>query len=110
MSDMPSLRLIITTISEEAVASVVVRKLMDEGLVACGTMLHGARSVYRWMGKLEESGELVVLLKTEAESASRCMERLAELHPYEVPEIIQITPEAVSAAYADWVRDSLRKS
>jgi len=110
MSEMPSLSLIITTFSEEAVAHVVVRQLLEERLVVCGTMLPGARSFYHWKGKLEESGELVVVLKTEPEIASCCMERLAELHPYEVPEIVQITPEAVSAPYADWVRDSLRKS
>ena len=110
MSDKPSLRLILTTFSEEDAASAVERQLLEERLIACGTILPGARSLYHWKGKLEESSEVIVLFKTEAEIARRCMERLVELHPYEVPEIIQIDPEEVSTPYADWVRDSLRKS
>lgn len=107
MSDKPSLRLILTTFSEETNASAVVCQLLEERLIACGTILPGARSLYHWKGKLEESVELVVLLKTEAATVPRCMERLAELHPYEAPEIIQISPEAVSAPYADWVKEVL---
>jgi periplasmic divalent cation tolerance protein len=110
MSDKPSLGLILTTFSEETGASAVVRQLLEERLIACGTILPGARSLYHWKGKLEESTEVFVLLKTEAGIAPRCMERLTELHPYEVPEIIELNPVSVSAPYAEWVRESLRKS
>jgi uncharacterized protein involved in tolerance to divalent cations len=33
---------------------------------------------------------------------------LAELHPYEVPEIVALKPEAVAEAYAAWVRREAR--
>jgi len=35
------------------------------------------------------------------------MERLAALHPYEVPEIVAVNPSAVAGPYADWIRESL---
>ena len=108
MSDHPTLRLILTTFGNEESASVVVRQLLEDRLIACGTLIPGVRSLYRWQGRIEESGEVAVLLKMEAEAAPRCMERITELHPYEVPEIILIDPEAVSAPYGDWARESLR--
>ena len=103
----PTLRLILTTFGDEEAASAVVRQLLEERLVACGTLVPGARSLYWWQGKIEESSELAVLLKTESGAAPRCMERLAELHPYDVPEIILLDPESVSAPYTAWVKGAL---
>lgn len=103
----PEIRLILTTFAEEAVASAIVRTLLQEGLIACGSLIPGVKSIYRWKGALEESAEVQAVLKTSPETASRCMARLAELHPYEVPEIIELEPKAVSGPYAAWVRDSL---
>ncbi len=109
MNDQPSLRVILTSFSEEGSATATVRQLLEEHLIACGTMLSGTRSLYRWKGVIEDASETVVLLKTNQETATRCMERLAQLHPYETPEIILIHPDAVSSPYAAWVREVLGK-
>ena len=103
----PTLRLILTTFGDEVAARAVVRQLLEEGLIACGTLVPGACSLYWWKGKIVESGEIVALLKTAATITSRCLDRLAELHPYEVPEIILIDPSAVSAPYSAWVNEVL---
>ncbi|MFZ0615201.1 MAG: divalent-cation tolerance protein CutA [Chthoniobacterales bacterium] len=105
----PGIRLLLTTFADEAAAATVVRSLLDEHLIACGSLIPGARSIYRWKGAIEESSEVQVILKTSSEEASRCMVRLAELHPYEVPEIIELEPASVSAPYAAWVRQSVGK-
>lgn len=105
----PGIRLLLTTFSDEAAAATVVRSLLDEHLIACGTIIPGARSMYRWKGAVEESSEVQVILKTSGEEASRCMVRLAELHPYEVPEIIELDPASVSAHYTAWIRQSVGK-
>lgn len=105
----PEIRLILTTFADEGAATSVVRTLLEEHLIACGNVIPGVKSIYRWKGALEESAEVQAVLKTSAENASRCMARLAELHTYEVPEIIEIEPKAVSGPYAAWLRDSLRK-
>jgi len=104
----PDLRLLVSTFANEASASLVVRQLLEEHLIACGTLLSGAKSLYRWEGKIKESSEVIALMKTNQDTMERCMARLQELHPYEVPEIAMLNPEAVSERYADWVRDALR--
>jgi periplasmic divalent cation tolerance protein len=109
-TETPSLRLILTMLASEEAATALVRQLLEERLIACGTILPQARSLYRWQGTIEESEENVLLLKTEMEVAPRCIKRLAELHPYEVPEIVLIHPEAVEPAYAQWVKASVREN
>jgi periplasmic divalent cation tolerance protein len=105
MSD--GVRLILSTFADEASASSAIRSLLDERLIACGSIVPGVRSVYRWKGNIEESAEVRVILKTTAESASRCSARLAALHPYEVPEIVEVEPTSTSPSYAFWIRESL---
>jgi len=103
------IRLILSTFADEASATLVIRSLLDEGLIACGSMIPGVTSIYRWKDKVEESAEVQVILKTSAESASRAMARVAELHPYEVPGIIEVEPSSAGIPYASWIRESLSR-
>jgi periplasmic divalent cation tolerance protein len=81
--------------------------LVEERLAACVTALAGARSTYRWQGKVEREGETTLLVKTSAATLERCTARLRALHPYECPEIVVLTPdvEASFAPYVAWVRE-----
>lgn len=107
MSD--GVRLILSTFADEGAASPVIHALLDERLIACGSIVPGIRSIYRWKGNVEESAEVQVILKTTAETASRCMARLRALHPYEIPEIIELEPSSVDDPYASWIRESLSR-
>lgn len=97
------IRLVISTFADSEQAASVVRTLVEERLAACGTILPGARSIYRWQGVIEDAGEVMVFLKTTADRLSALQERLLALHPYETPEVIVIDPSAVSPAYAEWL-------
>lgn len=97
------IRLVLTTFANAEDAAKAVRILMDEQIIACGTILPGARSIYRWKGAIEDTAESVVLLKTSAERFPALEERLRAIHPYETPEIVALDPAAVSKAYTDWV-------
>jgi len=97
------IRLVLTTFANAEDAAKAVRTLVEAHVAACGTILPGARSIYRWKDAVEDSGESVVLLKTSAERFPELEERLRSIHPYETPEIIALDPAAVSNDYADWV-------
>ena len=100
-------RLVIVTFPEESAAGIV-RTLVEEHRIACGNLLPGARSVYRWEGRVEEAVETVAILKTWSDRIDDLKRRLAELHPYDVPEILVFTVEEGLAGYLDWVRESTR--
>lgn len=97
------IRVVFTTFSSEEVAAQIVRTLVEERLAACGTIIPKVRSIYAWEGLVEDSTEVMVVFKTGTERLASFEKRLLELHPYEVPELIALTPEAVSADYAAWV-------
>lgn len=99
--------MVLTTIPASAVQPVV-RSLLDERLVACANLMPVGRSLYRWEGRIEEGEEQVVLLKTVRARRDALRVRLAELHPYDVPEILEWAPTGGAAAYLEWVAECCR--
>ena len=88
-------------------AAAVTKTLVGERLVACGTILPGARSIYQWEGKLEDASEVLVLFKTSGPAYAKLEKRLLKLHPYDTPEIVAVEAGAVSKAYAAWLAEAL---
>ena len=101
------IHVVLTTFANAEDAAKAVRTLVDEQMIACGTILSGARSIYRWKDAIEDTEESVVLLKTSAERFPALEERLRAIHPYETPEIIALDPTAVSKDYAYWIIGSV---
>lgn len=95
---------VLTTAPNPAAAESLVEALVAERLVACGSILPGATSIYRWQGRTERAAEALILLKTVHSRADAVFDRVRELHSYEVPELIALSAEAVSTAYLDWIR------
>ena len=85
------------------VAEMVVRGLLDERLVACGSVLPGAVSLYRWKGEVHRDEEAVVVLKTVRRLVPQVLERAGALHPYEVPELLVQEVADGAPAYLEWV-------
>ncbi|MFV0338613.1 MAG: divalent-cation tolerance protein CutA [Chthoniobacterales bacterium] len=94
----------ISTFASEEDAEQVVEILVKESLIACGTILPQAKSIYRWEGKLEKENEVMVLMKTLEHHLPALQKRLHELHKYEVPEFMAFEVCQVSERYADWLK------
>ena len=84
-------------------AEPLVRSLLDERLVACGNVLPGAVSLYRWKGAVHRDEEVVVILKTVRRLVPQVVERARALHPYEVPELLVQEVADGNPAYLRWV-------
>ena len=94
----------LTTAPSAAAAKRLVRALVERRLIACGTVLTGAVSIYRWQGAVVEEDEVVVLLKTTAERWAELAATLPGLHPYEVPELLALPVADGHPPYLAWVR------
>ena len=81
--------------------------LVEERLVACGNIVQGVESIYAWKGEIESSLEVMVIFKTTAAQAGKMMQRLRELHPYEVPEMLQVSVDAGWPDYLSWVKENV---
>jgi periplasmic divalent cation tolerance protein len=96
---------VFSTAPDEATAKQIARTLVEERLVACVNVVANVTSVYRWQGKIEEAGEILLVMKTVGERIPALAARLKELHPYEVPELLALPVDAALPAYAQWVVD-----
>ena len=95
--------LVFTTVSSEDEAARLIRTLLERRLIACGTMLPGARSLYRWQGKIADEREVLLLLKTRSARVEALQEAFAELHPYKVPELLAVSVDTGLEKYVDWI-------
>ncbi len=92
------------TCPDAAVAESLAGAVVQAGLAACATLLPGAVSIYRWQGRVERDSEALLMIKTTAARLPALTERLCELHPYDVPEVIAHPITAGHDSYLDWVR------
>lgn len=104
---MTEMLMVFTTFATEEDAARAVRVLVEERLAACGTMLPGARSLYRWEGKVEDAREVVVLLKTRKQDWPALMSRLHEVHPYDTPECVAVRIASGAPKYLAWLEGAL---
>ncbi len=81
----------------------IARDLLERRLVACANIIPGIRSLYWWKGQLEESDEVLLLLKARKEDVSAAANRVRDLHPYDVPEVVATEVVGGLEAYLEWV-------
>ena len=103
-----SLCLALSTFPDRETAERVATTLVEARLAACVNLLPGVRSIYRWQGEVEATGEVLALFKTTQDSYPQFEEMLRELHPYDVPEIVALPVEQALGAYASWVTENVR--
>ena len=100
-------RVVLVTAPDQVVAESLVRRLVEEGAVACGNILPGIISIYRWQGQVEHEAEVLVLFKTTPTGAERLVKRIPEVHPYDVPEVLALPVEAAHAPYVQWIHENV---
>lgn len=91
-----------TTLPSRESALDVARALVGESLAVCAQAGAGLVSVYRWRGALQEETEVALTLKVREDRREACLARLAQLHPYEVPELLAWPAARVGEAYGRW--------
>lgn len=98
--------LVLATAPSRDVALTLTRTLVEERLAACGNIVPAVTSVYRWEDAVQQDDEVLIVFKTLRNRASRLTERIAALHPYDVPEAIVVPVDAGLDAYLNWVATS----
>ncbi len=97
---------VFTTLATAEDARTLVRHLVEERVVACGTLLEAVTSVYRWQGAIEEVTETQVILKTRRARWDDLQDAVRDLHPYDVPELVAMRVETGLPAYLAWITEA----
>ncbi len=97
-----------TTWPDERTARQASLTLLTEKLVACTNLYPVVESQYWWQGKIENSKECVMILKTASHLKATLEKRFTELHPYDVPCFLEIRLDAGNPPYLQWLGESLK--
>ncbi|QOI10784.1 divalent cation tolerance protein CutA [Blochmannia endosymbiont of Colobopsis nipponica] len=86
----------------------IAKKLLEENLTPCVTMLNNATSLYYWENELKQKHEIQLLIKSYKCLKSSVFETIRKYHPYLNPELIAIPIVGISHEYLTWIYNSLK--
>lgn len=104
MTEATDIRVHLVTAPDEGTAKQLARNLVESGLAACVNVVGGVTSIYKWQGALEEQRETLLIIKSSESASASLTERVRELHPYDVPEVLALPAVGGNGDYLDWVR------
>jgi periplasmic divalent cation tolerance protein len=99
----PAVVVVLATAPSRDVAADLVNSVVEERLAACGNIVPDILSIYRWEGAVERQEEVLIIFKTERAAVPRLLARIADLHPYDVPEALAFDVVAGLPPYLTWV-------
>lgn len=102
------IRFFYVTTDNQKSAKKIAKILLKEKLIACANILPKMTSIYRWKGKLEESHECVLILKSNKKNSKKIIARVKQLHTYEVPCVLSLSIEDGNQDYIHWLESSLK--
>lgn len=97
-----------TTVDIQEHADILAKIALEKKLAAC-VQVYPCRSTYNWQGRMEDSHELKLVMKSHENLYPELEQAILENHPYDVPEIIATPVLFCNSAYLEWLRDELTR-
>ena len=99
--------IVLMTTSNKTEAQNIVHMLLEERLIACANIIEGVSSVFWWKEKIQEENETLVIMKSHGKNFKKIVNRVRELHSYDIPEILALPIVDGSQSYLDWMKACL---
>ncbi|MBN2718217.1 MAG: divalent-cation tolerance protein CutA [Deltaproteobacteria bacterium] len=102
------MKLVLSTIPPNDAAEMA-HTLVTEKHVACVNIIPMVRSIYTWKGELCDDAESMMVMKTTDDKIAGLIDRIRQLHSYDVPEIValNIDENGSNPDYLKWVLASV---
>lgn len=100
---MTDARIVLVSVPDEGEGLRIARLLVEEKLIACGSLVPGVTSVFRWEGEVREEREHLLVLKSDTSRTAGILRRIPEVHPYDVPEVLVLEVESGHEPYLRWI-------
>ena len=98
-----------TTTDSHKTMKLIANTLLNKKLAACVNMIPRMRSKYVVDGRITESREVILLIKTTEKLENKVYKTIKDLHNYEIPEISTIQTSKVDKDYENWLKDFVEK-
>tara|TARA_B100001173_G_scaffold297551_1_gene294269 strand:- start:141 stop:452 length:312 start_codon:yes stop_codon:yes gene_type:complete len=86
----------------------ITNTLLNKKYAACVNIIPRMRSKYILDGRIVESREVMLLIKTSEDLELNVYKTIKKLHNYDIPEISTIKTENVDKDYLNWLNKSLK--
>lgn len=80
-----------------------ISKILWSKLAMCVNQINYVKSYYWWKGKIEHWQEKLLIIKTSEQKVSKLKDFLEKNHPYDVAEIVELSPDSVNDSYLSWI-------
>ncbi len=100
--------LVISTVPNENLANKLSKILLENRVAACVNIIKNVNSLYWWKESIENSSEIILLIKTTDEKYQEVEDLIKKNHPYEIPEIIAFDIKKGFSKYLKWIEDQTR--
>ena len=97
--------LVLCTCPNEGVANLLASNIIEQRLAACVNVVPLIHSIYNWQGRVEQSDESQLLIKTRRDLFEPLRAFLRQHHPYQTPEILALPVVLADDAYLNWIAD-----
>ncbi|MDG1732270.1 MAG: divalent-cation tolerance protein CutA [Thalassotalea sp.] len=101
-------QVVITNCPNNEVAQRIAKKLVTEKLAACVNIVPNITSVYEWQGELQQDNEVMLIIKTKSSLFTQLKQKIEQLHPYDVAEIIALDIQQGNKLYLNWISDTVK--
>jgi periplasmic divalent cation tolerance protein len=96
--------IVLTTCGSQQDAQLIITALITARLAPCVQTMT-INSTYIWKGDVQNEDEVLLLIKSKTTDFDEIKQTILKLHPYEIPEIVQIPITGGFDRYLSWIDD-----
>ncbi len=100
------MKVITTTVDNQDSAEKIAQALLTEKLVACVNFFP-VKSVYTWKSKIENSEETLLRIKTKQSLVTETINKIKEVHPYDLP-VIEVINTETNEKVKEWIDEVVK--
>jgi periplasmic divalent cation tolerance protein len=101
-------KIVLVTAPDLKTARRLARAALAARLIACANLVPKIESHYRWQGRLEQSAEVLMLMKTKPARVAALERLIVAEHPYDTPEFVVLNLTGGAKKYLAWLAESVR--
>ena len=101
-----NIKIIHTTTNTKKNADSISKYLLKYNLSPCIQIFPKINSIYKWKGKIKQTKEILISIKTCEKNVEQCKNIIIKHHNYEIPELIISNFKIATEDYTKWFKEN----